>query len=171
MLSGIRAGVLAEMASSPDRFAQGVEKAKRFLERSGEKVDDVTQALLGIVGGQPPKYADFAGMSKEVLAANRAVIGWLESVDKKLGFDAKGLLVDIENAELLEPFRFLTGFDPKTGGDMFVGRVDELRRLRSFVDALGSDSIYESVQRGVQRIDRKSVVLGNSVYKGGGRII
>ncbi len=162
MLSGVRAGVLAEMASSPDRLAQGVEKAKRFLERSGEKADDVTQALLGIVGGQPPKYADFAGMSKEVLAANRAVIGWLDSVDKKLGFDAKGLLVDIENAELLEPFRFLTGFDPKTGGDMFVGREDELRRLRSFVDTLGSDSIYESAQRSVQRMfssDRRVLCL------------
>jgi hypothetical protein len=165
-----RERLLAEMASDAGGLARSVEGAKGYLERSGESVDDVTQTLIGIASGKPPKQEDFAAMSKETLAANRAVIGWLRSIDGKMGFDASRLLRSIELTELLEPFRFLTGFDPKTGGDTFVGRQDELRQLRAFVDALRSESLLESVQRGGRRwIGSDRRVLGFSGVGGVGK--
>jgi hypothetical protein len=165
-----RERLLTKMASDAGALARGVEGAKGYLERSGESVDDVTQTLIGIASGKPPRQTDFAAMSKETLAANRAVIGWLRSIDRKMGFDASRLLRSIELAELLEPFRFLTGFDPNTGGDTFVGRQDELRQLRAFVDALRSEGLLESVQRSGRRwIGSDRRVLGFSGVGGVGK--
>lgn len=165
-----RQRVLAQMASEPAGLARGIEGARTYLLRSGESADEVTQTLIGIASGNPPRRQDFAAMSKESLAASRAATGWLQAIDSQLGFDANVLLGDIELAELLEPFRFLTGFDPKTGNDTFVGRQDELRQLRSFVDALGSQSLLETVQRSGRRwvgSDRR--VLGFSGLGGVGK--
>ncbi len=171
MRAATRERLLAQMALDAGGLARGVEGAKRYLKRTGEAADDVTRVLIGIASGKPPRHEDFAAMSKETLAANRAVIGWLKSIDHKLGFDASSLLGGIERAELLEPFRFLTGFDPKTGADTFVGRLDELRKLRAFVDVLRSESLLESVQRSGKRLmgsdDRR--VLGFSGVGGVGK--
>ena len=64
----------------------------------------------------------------------------------------------LERAELLEPLRILTG---TTGGwdgfaveDRFVGRQDELRELRAFVDELASEGVLEAVTRGIGRVVR-----------------
>lgn len=152
MRAGARTRVLSEAASDPEGLAQGVKDARRYLERSGEPADNLTQALLAIAGGKPPRGDDFAAMSKEELAANRAVLSWIQSIDEHFGFDAKHLLADIELAELLEPFRFLTGFNPKTKNDMFVGRADELRRLRTFINVLDSDGALESLHRAATQL-------------------
>jgi hypothetical protein len=62
----------------------------------------------------------------------------------------------VELAELLEPLRLLIGAEGGEDGsprrDRFVGRDDQLRILRAFVDELSSKSITESVQRGVARV-------------------
>ena len=75
----------------------------------------------------------------------------------------------LERAELLEPLRILTG---TTGGwdgfaveDRFVGRREELRELRAFVDELASEGVLESVTRGIGRVVRgvESVFDGRGV--------
>lgn len=165
-----RQQVLARMAAEPTGLARGVEGARTYLQRSGESADEVTQTLIGIAVGKPPRQQDFAAMSKESLAASRAAIGWLQDIDSQFGFDANGLLGAIELAELLEPFRFLTGFDPETGRDTFVGRQDELRQLRSFVDALRSQGLVETVQRSGRRwVSSDRRVLGFSGVGGIGK--
>ena len=165
-----RERLLAQMASETDGLAKGVDAARRYLAQSGEAVDEVTQTLLGIASAKPPLQQDFAAMSKEGLAASRAAIGWLQAIDRTLGFDASGLLAAIELAELLEPFRFLTGFDPKTGEDTFVGRLDELRQLRAFVDVLRSESLVEAVTRSGRRlVGSERRVLGFSGVGGVGK--
>ena len=165
-----RERLLAQMASETDGLAKGVNAARRYLTHSGETEDEVTQTLLGIASGKPPLQQDFAAMSKEGLAASRAAIGWLQAIDRTLGFDANGLLAAIELAELLEPFRFLTGFDPKTGEDTFVGRVEELRQLRAFVDVLRSESLVEAVTRSGRRlVGSERRVLGFSGVGGVGK--
>src|SRR5262249_37292353 len=88
MRAATRQRLLAHMTSDPGGLMRGVAGAKRYLERSDESADDVAQVLIGIASGEPPRQEDFAAMSKEMLAANRAVIGWLQSIDGKLGFDA-----------------------------------------------------------------------------------
>jgi hypothetical protein len=147
-----RTALLSQAASQPEGTIPGAREARRYLERSGDKADQVTQVLLEVLDGKAPRQEVFAAMTKETLAANRAVLGWLQPIDRKLGFDAQGLLTDIELAELLEPFRFLTGFDPATGGDMFVGRSVELRRLRAFVDVLASEGVLEASLRATNRL-------------------
>lgn len=165
-----RQRLLAGIAAEPAGLAHAVEGARAYLQRAGEPADEVTQTLIGIAVGEPPRQQDFAAMSKESLAASRATIGWLQAIDRQLGFDANGLLGAIELAELLEPFRFLTGFDARTGRDTFVGREDELRQLRSFVDALRSQGLVETVKRSGRRwvgSDRR--VLGFSGVGGIGK--
>jgi hypothetical protein len=70
----------------------------------------------------------------------------------------------VELAELLEPFRLLIGaeggWDGSPKRDRFVGRDDQLRALRAFVDELSSKSITEGVQRGLARVQ---AYLGGSV--------
>jgi hypothetical protein len=54
-------------------------------------------------------------------------------------------------AELLEPLRVIIGeeggWDDAPRRDRFVGRLNELKQLRGFVDELSSHSMLESVQR------------------------
>ena len=58
-------------------------------------------------------------------------------------------------AELLEPLRVLIGasggWDGTLSQDRFVGRENELRMLRGFVDELDSEGVLEAVSRGFQR--------------------
>lgn len=165
-----RQRMLDRMASDPGGLARGIKGARAYLERSDESADEVTQTLIAIASGKPPRPQDFGSMSKEALAACRAAVGWLQPIDSKFGFDADSLLVGIELAELLEPFRFLTGFDPSSGHDTFVGRLDELRQLRTFVDAIRSESLLESVHRSGRRwVGRDRRVLGFSGVGGVGK--
>lgn len=69
----------------------------------------------------------------------------------------------LELAELLEPLRLLIGasggWDGTAARDRFVGRTEELRMLRSFVDELGSQSASEAVVRFTVRV-MQSVFAG-----------
>ena len=62
----------------------------------------------------------------------------------------------VELAELLEPLRLLVGaeggWDGSPRRDRFVGRDDQLKTLRAFVDELSSMSIIEGVTRGLTRV-------------------
>lgn len=57
----------------------------------------------------------------------------------------------LELSELLDPLRISIGWNGagSTATDRFVGRRDELRDLRAFVDVLKSESMVESVLRGI----------------------
>lgn len=61
----------------------------------------------------------------------------------------------LELSELLEPLRILTGsrggWDDDPVVDRFAGRVEELKRLRGFVDELASKTFLEALSRGVGR--------------------
>jgi hypothetical protein len=69
----------------------------------------------------------------------------------------------VELGELLAPLRLLIGTErgwtrdltDETRQDRFVGREDELRKLRSFVDELSSEGILESITRGTSRVISK----------------
>jgi hypothetical protein len=62
----------------------------------------------------------------------------------------------LELSQLLEPLRILVGMQGGWNGerlrDRFVGREEELARLRAFVDELDSASAIEAVTRGVDRL-------------------
>ncbi|MHC2390853.1 hypothetical protein ACVMFA_009502 [Bradyrhizobium liaoningense] len=62
----------------------------------------------------------------------------------------------LELSQLLEPLRILVGMQGDWNGvplkDRFVGRQEELTRLRAFVDELHSATTYEAVTRGFERI-------------------
>ncbi|AIN58292.1 ATP-binding protein [Pseudomonas soli] len=74
-------------------------------------------------------------------------------------------------AELLEPLRLIIGAS-ETGAakytDRFAGRKDELDRLRAFVDELESQSLGESIGRGMKRLGRR---LSSSVGLGRARLM
>lgn len=69
----------------------------------------------------------------------------------------------LELAEMLEPLRMLIGargdWDGSRARDRFVGRTDELRELRSHVDALDSQSFGESISRQFLKIGRGATSL------------
>ncbi|HYW17273.1 MAG TPA: hypothetical protein VE891_14110 [Allosphingosinicella sp.] len=62
----------------------------------------------------------------------------------------------LDFAHLVEPLKILVGAsDPRAGGsrsDRFVGRSDELARLRAYVDELDSENRWEMVTRGIARV-------------------
>ncbi|MGE6822809.1 hypothetical protein [Pseudomonas soli] len=74
-------------------------------------------------------------------------------------------------AELLEPLRLMIGAS-ETGAtnytDRFAGRKEELSRLRAFVDELESQSLSESIGRGMKRLGRR---LSSSVGLGAARLL
>jgi hypothetical protein len=76
----------------------------------------------------------------------------------KKRFDLSDARRALELSELLEPLRILIGSRGDWNGlpleDRFVGREDELRRLRIFVDELESRSLRETVQRVFERAVR-----------------
>lgn len=74
-------------------------------------------------------------------------------------------------AELLEPLRLIIGASETEGADYtdrFAGRKDELDRLRAFVDELESQSLGESIGRGMKRLGRR---LSSSVGLGKARLL
>ncbi|ESW76130.1 hypothetical protein X773_25990 [Mesorhizobium sp. LSJC285A00] len=74
-------------------------------------------------------------------------------------------------AEILIPLGILIGVDPakapKSVGDRFVGRAEELLILRSVVDELASHSVLESASRGFHRVIRSKPRLLSLVARGG----
>ena len=64
----------------------------------------------------------------------------------------------LELSELVEPLRILIGARGNWNGlpaeDRFVGREDEIKRLRGFVDELASQGALEAVVRGARRVVR-----------------
>jgi hypothetical protein len=64
-------------------------------------------------------------------------------------------------ADLLEPLRLLVGARPgpdgAPGSDRFVGREEELKRLRIFVDEISSRSISEGLERGLNTLGQNLI--------------
>ena len=147
----VRLREVRAMAAEPDGLEMGVSHAIVYLKRIGSTPDHVTRALLSIAGGRVTAGA-MQAMSKPELAAMRAVVSWLQPLEAQLRFSARTITNAIKRAELLEPFRFLTGVDASTGGDTFVGRGKQLRQLREFTDVLRSEGLGEMAMRGAARV-------------------
>lgn len=147
--SSVRIDMLRRLSEPRARLQQKAMEAAGLVDRSRMELDHVGHALINLLGNVAP--VNFALLSRDALAAYRAVLDWLKEVPGISHLNAAALLAEIQMTELLEPFQFLTGFDPQTGKDIFVGRTDELRKLRSFVDVLESASLYESIQRSTHR--------------------
>ena len=71
----------------------------------------------------------------------------------------------LDLAHLVEPLKLLVGasdFRAKGDGrDRFVGRADELTKLRSYVDELDSETVFEGFQRAVAGAAR---IAGQALY-------
>lgn len=106
------------------------------------------------------------GRSGEVLEAPPREVNAAVDALSRLRFagpsvvKSKVSLADAERArglsQLLEPLRILIGMRGGWNGapltDRFVGRQDELARLRAFVDELHSATAFEAVTRGFDRL-------------------
>ncbi|WP_231712224.1 AAA family ATPase [Vineibacter terrae] len=144
-----RRKIFADVATTVDGLRAGVDEAQQQLQALGASAGDaLSQALASLASGA---RIDPAVASREALAAYRSVLGWLPEASS-LPVSPRAELRRIELEELLEAFRFLTGYDPQTGRDLFVGRDKELRDLRVFADVLESEGIGESIRRAVRRV-------------------
>ncbi|MEM5295427.1 ATP-binding protein [Burkholderia sp. JPY481] len=130
-----------------------IDVVRKRLAESGAPADRLMSTFRNVITG---KLLDPSALSRDALADYRTVLGWLPEGVSGLPVDAAEALRRIEIEEILEPFRFLTGYDPATGEDLFVGREAELRRLRAFVDVLESRSLGERFTRGAGRLFRSS---------------
>ncbi|MFM0478762.1 ATP-binding protein [Paraburkholderia strydomiana] len=130
-----------------------MDTVRKRLAESGAPYDRLMNTFRNVITG---KLLDPSALSRDALADYRTVLGWLPDGVSGLPVDAGEALRRIEIEEILEPFRFLTGYEPTTGEDLFVGREAELRRLRSFVDVLDSRSMGERLTRSSARLFRSS---------------
>lgn len=86
---------------------------------------------------------DIASLSVVELAALAQVVSWSDLIAESCP-PARQVAQRLDEKRLLEPFETL-------GGTNFVGRKDELRALRSFVDLLEAESALESIGRALTR--------------------
>jgi AAA ATPase domain len=152
----VRTRVLAQLAHTKDGLKKGAEQAELRLKSWGESPDAITSALIELASGVRRDSKEIAGMSRVLSAAYQAALGWFEWPTTTVKSAPQSLLADIKMEELFEPFRFLTGFNPVTGKDIFVGRETELSQLRSFVDILHAKNVFESAKRSISRVFRES---------------
>lgn len=152
----VRTKVLEQIARTKDGLKKGAEQAEQSLRSWGESPDTITSALIELARGVRRDSKEIAEMSGALSAAYQAVLGWFDWPMTTPKSATHRLLVDIKMEELLEPFRFLTGFNPVTGKDLFVGRETELSELREFVDILRAKNVFESAKRSVSRVFRES---------------
>jgi hypothetical protein len=147
--------------------AIGTERYQRMLERAvaddQTKFDEIgldpislpTAWLRCFLSGEfseldsaPPRELKAALEARERLRMLKSLPAKVPPVDD--------IARRVELAELLEPLRLLIGaeggWDGSPRRDRFVGREDELKILRAFVDELSSKSIAETLQRSVSRV-------------------
>lgn len=128
---------------------------ERLAEAAPDKGLDVELAsawLRQFLRGHKPRFGE---LSVRHLRAVTAAVGSLSACR-----DVIAAIPDVEQAErwlglaeLRQPLEILVG-QRSPGEDRFVGREKEMRQLRGFVDVLGSQSVSESVSRGLKRIRR-----------------
>lgn len=150
----VRSRVLAQLARSSNGLQNGAEEADLYLKKRNESPDQIASALINLARGILPDHHAIVQMSQALSTAYQAVLGWFEWPAGTSDSGSKNLLVNIKFEELLEPFRFLTGYNADGDKDLFVGREVELRQLRSFVDVLQSKTVLEAATRGVTRLFR-----------------
>lgn len=153
--ASVRKRVLANLTHTKNGLSKGAEQAKLYLKRSRESPDDIASALIELAGGVRIERDQIVRMSKALSTAYQTVLEWFEWPTTTDGRNTQSLLVDLKVEDLLEPFRFLTGYNPESGKDLFVGREDALTQLRSFVDILRSKSVFESTSRSIRNVFRE----------------
>lgn len=120
----------------PDQVRRPSVWLRRFL--SGEYAD---------LTGAPPNELNAAWSARERL---RLVTHLPTQVPAVSDLERR-----VRLAELLEPLRVIIGeeggWDGAPRRDRFVGRLNELKQLRGFVDELSSHTVLESVQRATNR--------------------
>lgn len=145
-----RRRVLREHGSGP-ALRTSIAQARAYLAGGGDE-DPLTRALLQIAGGEAPGPEAIAEAGPAGWAAYRSALSAVHGTPLGQNAAAAALAVQVPLAELLAPFRFLTGWNPQAQTDLFVGRDEELSRLRAFVDVLDAPTIGERVSRGVGRL-------------------
>nr|WP_315396019.1 hypothetical protein [uncultured Duganella sp.] len=148
----VRQRFLQAAARTPGALAAALKQARAHLDGPGGAADELGRALITLVLEKKTSAGELAALSPAALSANQAVLSWLAPIERELALDTRRLADALELAQLLEPFRFLTGYDAASGGDAFVGRDDALQVLRSFVGTLAPTSMTERVKRGVRRL-------------------
>ncbi|MCW3097698.1 MAG: hypothetical protein JWL77_3316, partial [Chthonomonadaceae bacterium] len=115
------------------------------------RAHDPLQVCLGqaVIG----KLPDLNQMRLADLMALRRVSDWMPRESFPWMPDSATLTLCIEREQLLTPFRAMIGRWDADGlyREYFQGRQEEMRRLRSYVDAAEAESVFESAARFVQR--------------------
>jgi hypothetical protein len=161
-LSSAARGRLLRELGRGEAMNRHIAAAERYRERTGEPPDPFSAALVALCRGEFPSRHSLVAAGIETWSAYRAALAVLKDTGIPGANFAETILADVGHAEMMEPFRFLTGWRPVAppgrhephqvfGEDAFVGRRDELKRLRSFVDVLASESVSESFSRGLHR--------------------
>jgi hypothetical protein len=158
--AGVRQRILREHGAGP-ALRVSLTQAQDYLARSGGHADPLTAAFLQIASGEAPDGAAIAAAGPVRWAAYRSALTAVKGTPLARTDIAAVLSLQVALAELLAPFRFLTGWDARTGTDLFVGREDTLRQLRAFVDVLGAQGIAEVITRGAKRLfgERKQTMV------------
>jgi hypothetical protein len=158
--AGVRQRVLREHGAGP-ALRVSLMQAQDYLARSGGHADPLTAAFLQIASGEAPDGAAIAAAGPVRWAAYRSALAAVMGTPLARTDIAAVLSLQVALAELLAPFRFLTGWDARTGTDLFVGREDTLRQLRAFVDVLDAHGIAEVITRGAKRLfgERKQAMV------------
>lgn len=149
--AGVRQRVLREHGAGP-ALRVSLTQAQDYLARSGGHADPLTAAFLQIASGEAPDSEAIAAAGPVRWAAYRSALAAVKGTPLACTNTAAALTLQVALAELLAPFRFLIGWDARTGTDLFVGREDTLRQLRAFVDVLDSQGIGEVITRGAKRL-------------------
>jgi hypothetical protein len=140
-----------------------IAAAANYSAGTAQPPDAFAQALVALCRGHTPNRHSLAATGIETWSAYRAALASLKGTGVPDAPRVEAILTEVSYAEMMEPFRFLTGWRPITpppeheagqvyGEDAFVGRQDKLALLRSFVDVLASKSYYESLSRSVKRL-------------------
>ena len=145
-----RNALLAE--TSRDQAIGPIATAARAVSTAQGYESPFSRALVNLVLDGVPSDSAVADAGREMWAAYQAAVSSLRDSSIMSDADASKLYRLTQLAELLEPLRFLIGWDATKGRDAFIGRQSELRRLRTFVDVLESQGILESVHRGFNRV-------------------
>ncbi len=143
---------LRALLDNPDDLARAGPRATAYHQVSGDVSHAVTRLLWRLLDRGSIVEDDVDAFTHEELSALRAVLVWVTPLNDRLQQQAVLLLPAIDRAELLEPFRFLTGWSAQTGRDTFVGREDELERLRSHVDVLAASGLIKQLRRSAHRL-------------------
>lgn len=152
-----RSSILRE-ASGSTQFKTILEETVALDKRTspGSTVDGRSVSLRQFLTGET---TDLSSLSPAELRCAVAARERLRDVQLASGVpqvsEAQRLL---ERAELLEPLRISIGatgpWNAVPAADRFVGRIKQLRELRSFVDEIESEGVLESIVRNASNVEQ-----------------